>query len=126
MTPIKDYAYHLRQRLIKDRRTAEQQHYQELIRKGLTETDAANMSGWHPLIPVDKFFRAAAWYLIVCCVAGLLFLWFANAGAAADARRGAEGAKVSEEILLDLFNGEAVTLSDGTRWGCMRLMEVRK
>ena len=126
MTPIKDYAYHLRQRLIKDRRTAEQQHYQELIAKGLTETDAANMSGWHPLIPVDKFFRATAWYLIVCCVAGLLAIWVSSSHALMDARDAAVGAKVSEEILIDLFNGETVTLSDGTRWGCMKLMEVRK
>ncbi len=81
MTPIQDYAYHMRQRLIKDKRSAAQMHYQELIRKGLNEDDAANMSGWHPMIPVDKFLRRFAWTMVIGSLVILLGLYASTTAA---------------------------------------------
>jgi hypothetical protein len=75
MTPIKDYGYWLRQRLIHDKRSVEQKHYQELIKKGLTEVDAANMSGWHPVVEIDKHLRRVGWALIWSCVTIFLFFY---------------------------------------------------
>jgi hypothetical protein len=120
MTPIKDYAFWSRQRLIKDKRSAKQMHFQELIAKGLSEVDAANMSGWHPMVNMDAFFKKLAWTLIVVGLGGLLVLYASTTAANMENKDRVVSAANMEEAFTRCLNGEQIALSDGTTWFCLR------
>lgn len=125
MTPISDWAKAIRRRLITDRRNPAQAHYQALIAKGLSEVDAANMSGWHPMIDTDNLLRNLAKYLILLCAAGLLLVWVNGSHALMDAREQVAGCREGETAMADCMNKKEVAWTDGTRWACFRL-EDRK
>jgi hypothetical protein len=120
MTPLQDHAFWTRQKLIRSKKNPEQLHYQALIAKGLGEVDAANMSGWHPIIPVDKFLRRFAWTLIVACVTGMIVLYASTTAANMENKDKVVSAANMEEAFARCLNGEQIRLSDGTTWFCFR------
>jgi hypothetical protein len=120
MTPLQDHAFWTRQKLIRSKKNPEQLHYQALIAKGLDEVDAANMSGWHPIIPVDRFLRRFAWTLIVACTTGMIVLYASSTAANMENKDRLVSAANMEEAFARCLNGEQIQLSDGTTWFCLR------
>ena len=124
---MKDYGYDSRQALIASTfdlttKKGRKEAFQYWISKGHSESAASNASGYHHLEEYDSWFGRFVLAMVVGMVATLMFILANSVYAAANL----EGSAGSEAAFIRCLNGEAVTLSDGTRWGCMRLMEVRK
>jgi hypothetical protein len=81
MTPIQDHAYHLRQRLIRGDESAKRMHFQALVKMGVDEVEAANRSGYHHIVPIDKFLQRFGWTLVVGCTLILLGLYASTTAA---------------------------------------------
>jgi len=122
-----DYGYEDRQRLIgstfdlttkKGRRDA----YQFWISRGHSESASSRASLYHPAEELDNWFGRFVMFMVVGMVAILMFL-LANSVYAAN---NLEGSASSEVAFINCLNGEAVTLSDGTRWMCLPLMRSGK
>jgi hypothetical protein len=114
MTPLQDHAFWTRQKLIRSKKNPEQLHYQALIAKGLSEVDAANMSGWHPIIPVDRFLRRFAWTLIVVCTTGMIVLYASSTAANMESKDKMQELTVLERAVTRCMKGAPMKI--GQEW----------
>ena len=124
---MKDYGYDSRQALIASTfdlttKKGRKEAFQYWISKGHSEDAASRASGYHHLEEWDNFFGK----FVMAMVVGVVFILVLLLSNSVYAAKNMEPSVLSEEAFIRCLNGEAVTLSDGTRWGCMRLMEVRK
>lgn len=120
---MKDYAGNDRQRLIAQaEKNPAKAHYQQLITKGLSEHDAANLSGWHP---TDEYDNWLSWFVYIfcslCIIAGLVVF-----SMSAQASMDLPEHRRLEKMVIACLNGGEMRFDDGSRFACVPLMREEK
>lgn len=113
MTPIQDHARILRQHVIHGDESPKR-HYKRLIKMGLSEVDAANMSGWHPMVEFDTWFGRATVSIAIAVVVFMLVVLTNSANAMVNLRDDVKEMKTNETAFTRCLNGEPILMED--RW----------
>jgi hypothetical protein len=114
MTPIKDHTWISRRGLLNGPEEAKRLHYQALIKLGVSETEAANRAGWHPMVPVDRWLRRFGWTLVIGGIAGLLVLYASSTAANMGHRDKLEELKNLEHNVTWCMQGKPMKI--GQEW----------
>ncbi len=120
---MKDYAMNDRQRLISSAEEKEgRTHFRRLVERGLSEHDASQMSGYHPLQEWDNILGIIGiWALVAVAVAALMVL-----SDTAFASMSLPEMTRLEAMVAGCLNGGEIRFDDGSRFACVPLMREGK
>jgi hypothetical protein len=114
MTPVHDHDTLIRKQLLAGSEKSRMMHYQSLIKQGVPEHEAANRSGWHPILPIDRFMKRVKGLLFIGAAVGILVLYAASTAANMESKDKMQELTVLEQAVYRCMKGAPMKI--GEEW----------